>query len=272
MTTLTCSVSECEDPKSPKAGQGMCGPHYRRWKQLHSPRCTIEECDKPKFNKDGLCSKHFSRLKRHGSTSDDALVRGKNEGDCPIEGCDNPMRSAGLCAAHASQKRRIGEAKPFGYKWAVRGNCKVCGKPCTERGRREYCSSACQVLVSRYGAVPPETVQCGRCGDDIDLGTPIVGGGRKGRLDRAMCDHCFRARTTRHKMSVSILAQRDGADCTICGEGIDMTLRHPEMRRASVDHVIPYSLGGTHDPENLALAHLVCNIRKSNRAGWTIMA
>lgn len=233
--------------------------------------CSVENCEL-KTSAKGMCSKHYTRLRRHGSTGDEVLVRGRNEGNCSIDGCENPMRKVKLCAAHYSQKATTGEAKPFGYKWAERGDCKVCGKPCTQRGRREYCSNACQVFVSRNKFIPPKYVACGRCGDSIDLGTPIVGGGRKGRLDRTLCGACKRARATRHGMSVSILAQRDGTDCTICGEVIDMSLTYPNMRRASVDHVLPYSLGGTHDAENLALAHLVCNIRKSNRAGWSTMA
>lgn len=266
MSIVACSVEGCEEPKSPKAGKGMCGQHYRRWKAETAPRCAIDECDKSTHGKDGLCAKHHTRLKRHGSTSEDVLVRGKNEGNCPIDGCENPMRSIGLCASHATQKRRIGEAKPFTYKWAERGNCKVCGKPCTERGRREYCSGACQAIVSRNQAIPPQVVPCGRCGADIHLGAPIVGGGRKGRLDKATCDDCKRVREIGQKTSASDLAKRDGTDCSICGDTVDMSISYPDLQSASVDHVIAYSRGGSHDPSNLALSHLVCNIRKRNHA------
>jgi 5-methylcytosine-specific restriction endonuclease McrA len=37
--------------------------------------------------------------------------------------------------------------------------------------------------------------------------------------------------------------------------------------RPSVDHIIPRALGGTHDPENLQLTHLVCNLIKHDRIG-----
>ena len=238
---------------------------------MQDSTCSVNGCELSKKSA-GMCSKHYTRLRRHGSTDDSILRRKPNIGNCSVPDCEQPMRKRTWCAAHYSQWTQTGEVKPFGYKWAERGSCKVCGQPCTERGRREYCSSACQVLVSRHQSVPPESIQCGRCGDDIALGTPIRGGGRKGRTDRTMCDNCFRAKGTRHRMSVSILAKRDGTACAICGEDVDMSLRHPDMKRASVDHVLPYSLGGTHDPENLALAHLVCNIRKSNRAGWSTMA
>jgi 5-methylcytosine-specific restriction endonuclease McrA len=80
-----------------------------------------------------------------------------------------------------------------------------------------------------------------------------------------MCDHCRRAKYTRHKASVSVLANRDGTDCGICGEPVDMTIRMPDLMSASVDHIYPYARGGSHDPSNLQLAHNICNRRKSAR-------
>lgn len=37
-------------------------------------------------------------------------------------------------------------------------------------------------------------------------------------------------------------------------------------RRASIDHIIPLSLGGNHDLANVQLAHYACNLAKNNRA------
>lgn len=233
--------------------------------------CSIDGCESKHLAK-GLCSKHYTRMLRHGATSDDTLLRTRNEGPCSVEGCEQPMRKRAWCAAHYSQWTQTGTVKPFAYKWAEWGSCKVCGEKCTVRGRREFCSGRCQQLFSRHQGVPPAAKTCERCGDEIDMFTPREGGVRKRSMKITMCDVCWRGSKTRHKMSVSVLAKRDGTTCAICGEGIDMALRYPDMKRASVDHVLPYSLGGTHDPENLALAHLVCNIRKSNRAGWSTMA
>lgn len=72
-------------------------------------------------------------------------------------------------------------------------------------------------------------------------------------------------------MSVMQLAKRDGTDCTICGEVVDMTLTRPSsLFGPSVDHVLPRALGGTDDPENLALAHYWCNAVKSDRSGFSM--
>ncbi|NKT05174.1 hypothetical protein GS485_11095 [Rhodococcus hoagii] len=42
---------------------------------------------------------------------------------------------------------------------------------------------------------------------------------------------------------------------------------YPHPKSASLDHVIPLSCGGAHDPSNVALAHLACNVAKGDRGG-----
>lgn len=56
--------------------------------------------------------------------------------------------------------------------------------------------------------------------------------------------------------------ERDGWTCQLCYTPVDPKLnkRHPMM--ASLDHIVPLSCGGTHEPSNVQLAHLICNIKK----------
>lgn len=66
------------------------------------------------------------------------------------------------------------------------------------------------------------------------------------------------------------LAERDGWICHLCGEPIDSQLPYsgPEARhghRATLDHLLPHSLGGRTRLENLRLAHAKCNSRRGNR-------
>lgn len=52
-----------------------------------------------------------------------------------------------------------------------------------------------------------------------------------------------------------VILQRDRGHCGICGD--------PVMENtAELDHVIPLAAGGTHEPENIQLAHRACNRRK----------
>jgi 5-methylcytosine-specific restriction endonuclease McrA len=60
--------------------------------------------------------------------------------------------------------------------------------------------------------------------------------------------------------------ERDGWACRLCGEGIERAARWPAPLSASIDHVVPVSLGGADVLANVQAAHLSCNILKSNRA------
>jgi 5-methylcytosine-specific restriction endonuclease McrA len=61
------------------------------------------------------------------------------------------------------------------------------------------------------------------------------------------------------------LRDRDGFMCKLCLATFDdpsPTWPHPKS--VTVDHVVPLWLGGTHDLENLQLAHNACNLKKQN--------
>lgn len=60
--------------------------------------------------------------------------------------------------------------------------------------------------------------------------------------------------------------ERDGWVCQLCQEPVDPQLVAPDPRSASVDHVVPLSLGGDDIPTNVQTAHFGCNSAKCNRA------
>lgn len=59
--------------------------------------------------------------------------------------------------------------------------------------------------------------------------------------------------------------ERDDYICGLCGERIDSTKKYPDLMSASIDHIIPVSLGGNHTYDNLQAAHFLCNTKKSNK-------
>ena len=59
--------------------------------------------------------------------------------------------------------------------------------------------------------------------------------------------------------------ERDGWICGICRDAIDPAVSHPDLMCASVDHVIPLARHGKHEMANVQAAHLICNLRKSDR-------
>lgn len=58
------------------------------------------------------------------------------------------------------------------------------------------------------------------------------------------------------------IVERDKWTCHICRERIPRSAKWPEPLSLSLDHVLPLSLGGMHDPSNVKAAHLRCNVDK----------
>ena len=56
-----------------------------------------------------------------------------------------------------------------------------------------------------------------------------------------------------------LVRQRDGDICWRCGHGMDFTEPRKGRKSATIEHVMPLSLGGTWALENLVLCHVGCN-------------
>ena len=58
--------------------------------------------------------------------------------------------------------------------------------------------------------------------------------------------------------------ERDGWTCQLCASPIDpAATEHAD--RASLDHIVPQSRGGTHEPSNLRMSHVGCNASRRDR-------
>lgn len=53
--------------------------------------------------------------------------------------------------------------------------------------------------------------------------------------------------------------------CSLCGGKLETRWAQGSHLSISIDHTVPRSQGGTDDPSNLTAAHLICNIRKSDK-------
>lgn len=140
------------------------------------------------------------------------------------------------------------------------GRCIVCRVVTNGTGAfRSYCSRICQTESYRWPNGRPVR-DCVKCGEPIDF-NQVRPGGRKLRADTRKCFNCRRDQIL---VTAVELADRDGTDCSLCEQPINMALKWPDRMAPTRDHVIPWSLGGTNEASNLALAHFVCNIRKKN--------
>lgn len=275
-----CAVDECDRKHYCR---GWCQLHYKRWAAHGDPEwtpekrlCEVENCGDGHFSK-GYCRLHYKRsltgaLLRPCPTCG-VDMRGPSKyycsdechPKCRIVGCPRKtMGNHSVCTVHNTSIKKSGR-DPVRL-FAAEKRCVVCGVTEWEgsKGGRKYCSNACRYIWDRYKGEVPESVSCGRCGDLIDL-TPNSQTGKRRYINVTVCNWCRSASKRRHKTSPKTLADRDGSVCGICKLPVDLALKHPHPESPSVDHVIPFSRGGSHDPENLQLAHLLCNIKKSDK-------
>lgn len=76
-----------------------------------------------------------------------------------------------------------------------------------------------------------------------------------------------KAASTGEPVLFAEIAERDRWRCSLCTKAVDPLVKWPDPKSPSLDHVVPLSKGGAHDPSNVALAHLGCNTAKNNRSG-----
>jgi hypothetical protein len=139
-----CKVEGCDQPVHVKQVQ-FCRLHYSRWnrhgdplafKRKQRPSCTIDGCDLPAVGRK-LCSKHYSRQKRYGTTelAERPLI-------CSVEDCERLVQALGLCDMHY-RRQKAGRAE--------QRLCLYCGEPVPDgiRGRRSYCCSEHQLIANR---------------------------------------------------------------------------------------------------------------------------
>lgn len=136
---------------------------------------------------------------------------------------------------------------PGPRKWHWRsmvyiGTCQVCAAATCGRNPKHYCSQQCRSRAAylantdRFIAAAHKrrALQKRQWVEDVDLAT---------------------------------LGKRDKWQCHLCGKRVRQKPRHkrdPDM--ASIDHLIPISLGGQHSYANTAISHLRCNLSKRTRA------
>jgi 5-methylcytosine-specific restriction endonuclease McrA len=167
--------------------------------------------------------------------------------------------------------------------------CRSCGEPLpvtSGAGRpRAYCNEACARAYWRIQRRKPRFDRtCEVCGEDFTTARATQ------RFCSDFCGHKFHRRKSdqpwndRRRQNAQLrrarkkgsgtagpvllkaIRERDQGRCGICGKAIG-TKVWPHPRSASLDHVVPLSVGGTHDPANVQLAHLECNLAKGNRGG-----
>lgn len=174
-------------------------------------------------------------------------------------------------------------------------SCCVCHGDLPDGRRSRYCSSRCSSIAygaTRSEALPTATCALPECGTTFQ---PWKEGqrcctekhgkvlyNRESRADGrqknpawsdARRDRYHRRRAQKKATSsgapvlLAEIAERDGWRCHDCRKAVDPKLKWPDVMSASLDHLVPLSKGGVHDPANVRLAHVRCNSARGNRGG-----
>lgn len=152
-----------------------------------------------------------------------------------------------------------------------RAKLSYCGVECRKAGNAKKAADRWRAYAESRG--PFKEWDCAWCGDKVRVPSSLQGG-------KKYHDECtIKARRARNRVKTmkrkgyvtnptithEAIADRDGVNCYLCGDDVDMSLPRTSRLGATLDHVIPISKGGSDSMENLRLTHWICNVKKSDK-------
>lgn len=174
------------------------------------------------------------------------------------------------CKEIATEDRRLPPSTKL--KWR---QCLKCSKWMCRPRARKYCSFNCWHSMTykiRSGschlcgiAIAKSRQYCVDCSERRKAETRKASQRRR----RQKYGNSFRARARQHgvryeRVDRTKVYERDGWKCGICQRKVNRRLKAPHPMSASLDHIVPMSLGGDHLYVNCQLAHHRCNSLKSS--------
>lgn len=261
MDDHTCSVEDCARPLR---AHEWCDTHYRRWLRNGSldlaesaaTRLVERACAgcgrwflPERSNAQRFCAtecRESSKWRRRPRLP--CSVCGESTGYVPGWKRDGESIESATCNACRPEvtARKLAERQAV-----LNAECAWCGKPFHSNRRAggkmsRFCSRSCG-----------RRNQAGRTGRDPEkLRAKWEKERRKRRAILASAAH--------ESYTLDEIAERDDFRCHLCGDSVDMSVRWPDPFSASIDHVVPISLGGDDVPGNVKLAHLGENVTRGN--------
>lgn len=246
--------------------------------------CPIKGCDRP-IRAAGLCDAHYRRKRKYG---DPEFMHGLECAKCGKRFESHTLRSK-YCSSSCRAAESVYKTKKNGpYKTKKNGpTCAECGVR-MHRGKGVLPQGQARCLECKNGGLGYFVKDGGRWSHGLSAHAQgcrcdvCVMAKREANMAykaRVKAEHGvspstlfkrhYRERTgVRYKMAPKdwiepdlrlALYERDDWVCHLCGELTDPGVHFNDDAYPSLDHVVPRSLGGTDDPENLATCHRVCN-------------
>ena len=238
MSKRTCSVDGCDRPYH---AHGLCGMHWQRQRRL-DPAEKARDAAWAK-SPPGLASLARGRAKYRASPEGqqaEAAYRTSAE------------RKAALMKYTAGEKFKAQQAR---YRATPKG------KATNYRAVARYHATHKDRIAAQRDT--PESREAQIRGRRARAATPV---GRAKKSAKEALRRALKCGVESERVTVLALIERDQGRCGLCGQAVLLETKYPDPLSPSMDHILPLSLGGPHVADNLQLAHLICNIRKGNRA------
>lgn len=261
--------------------------------------CLVDGCaSEPKSL--GYCIKHYTRVRNHGDADTVKAIAAYAPGaECSVDGCKKRPIARGWCSGHWQRWKNHGD--PLGgnpgpaVRKAVdlpdgRRICSRCGetKPIDQfdkdkrasGGRRSQCKACRSARMSGYYRENREDRReyarrhreenadrireddKARYYRDRDKRIELVLKAQHVRRERVKNSNPDRGITKKKLRAIH------GDLCCYCQATMDFgpTKGHGFVPdRATIEHIVPLSRGGTHTWDNVCLACWQCNVRKNRR-------
>lgn len=243
MTERTCSIDGCE---AMHRARGWCSKHYQRWKAFGDPTierkprttpnkgCSIEGCTGLHRCR-GLCNAHYTRLRKYGDPLAEAAPKPTRL--CNKANCGDSHYARGLCRIHYRDEhlKIYGEKKRAQQRDYYRRNRKA---------RLEY--------ARKWRAENPDKI---KAQNDAWSRSP------RGRARALIRDHSRHAAYYRAPGSIptyeDYIRLLKATECNYCSRPISLAT-------LAIDHVVPWSRGGSASIGNLVACCRPCNQSKSD--------
>ena len=165
--------------------------------------------------------------------------------------------------------------------------CQMCGAVMVKGQSRpyKYCSDACTKAAARKWNVdnrPPKLsrqvwfLSCLDCGV---LYCARAASSKRCRPCRVLHEWRTKKRHREQRKNggvaklIGYIGPRDKWICGICCRPVvSRKYSHHDRMSPTVDHIVPVSEGGSNDPSNLRLAHMLCNSRRQHFGGGEQLA
>lgn len=257
MTNRTCNVDDCE--RVEQLRRGMCSLHYFRWKRYGSTAERYRHCPKNHV----LSPENIGRA-ANGTRYCRLCAAQKDAPDpCTIDDCADAQLARGWCRKHYLRWYRLGDTGT-----PPRFTPKACAvEDCEKQAIKHGLCSKHFERWKKHGTTddpPPRPTECSieGCGRKPQARgwckphyKQLTGQGSAHEMKR----YALKRGSTVESVSYELILDQHGMVCHICGDGI------PSLADLNMDHVIPLARAGTHTYDNIRPSHKTCNQRKHTK-------